>query len=287
MIKSLESFKPNAHWVEGGVGKHIMFTALFEKLIEKYNQKLEIICGFPLIYNDHPLVAASDFPHPFFADHTATKYKNYNKIIHHDPYKGSSYFLKGEKHLIDSWAEMYEIKDVEKIPHFYFSTIREKELKNEILKLGKFILVQFTGGQAEFIPSAYNRDNWGRNYKYGQEVINLLKEALPDINIISFNHLNESDPLLNTLTTIFQDRQDFMILAKYCISFICIDSALQHICSNKNFNKKGVVMWGRTSPSQFGYEKNINMQSDYPYTVEIKPQLIVDNFLSLEIDNEI
>ena len=277
------SFKPNAHWIEGGVGKHIMFTALFEKLVEKYNQKLALMCGFPLLYRDHPLVVYSDFPFPFFADHTMTQYKNYDNIIFKEPYKGNSYFLKGEKHLIDSWAEMYEIEKVEKIPNFYFSSTREKELQNEILKLGKFILVQFTGGQGEISPTSYNRDNVGRNYKYGQELVNLLKEALPEINIIIFGHVNELDPLLNTFNH-FQDRQDFMILAKYCVSFISIDSALQHFCSNKHFNKTGIVLWGRTSPSSFGYEKNINLKSNYPYTVEIKPQDIVDKFLSLKVE---
>ena len=107
---------------------------------------------------------------------------------------------------------------------------------------------------------------------------------MPDINIIVFGHSNEPAPLLNTTESIFIDKLDFMILAKYCLSFISIDSCLQHICSNKSFNKKGIVLWGSSKANMFGYDKNINLVSEYPYCVEIKPKNIVDRFLHLELD---
>ena len=178
---------------------------------------------------------------------------------------------------------MYNIENVEKIPNFVINEQREIFLQKEILKLGKFILVQFTGGQGVMVDD-YNISNSGRNYHDGQELINLIKEALPDINIIVFGHSNEPAPLLNTTESIFIDKLDFMILAKYCLSFISIDSCLQHICSNKSFNKKGIVLWGSSKANMFGYDKNINLVSEYPYCVEIKPKNIVDRFLHLELD---
>ena len=34
----------------------------------------------------------------------------------------------------------------------------------------------------------------------------------------------------------------------------------------------------------FGYDKNVNIISEYPYCVEIKPKNIVDMFLNLELN---
>jgi len=184
---------------------------------------------------------------------------------------------------------MYDLPDNnDRRPNFSINERREKELEKDIMKLGKFILVQFTGGQSVKIEN-YDLENAGRNYNQGQEVVNLLREALPGVNIIVFGHNNEQEPLLNTMAfnnfggnPKFVDKIDFMILAKYCVSFISIDSALQHMCANKSFNKKGVVLWGTSKPEMFGYENNTNIISEYPYCVEIEPKKIVDEFLKVE-----
>jgi len=74
-----------------------------------------------------------------------------------------------------------------------------------------------------------------------------------------------------------------MILSKYCDFFITIDSALQHMCSNQSFNKKGIVLWGSTLPNAFGYKTNVNLQSPYPSCVEIDPNVIIDEALKINI----
>ena len=50
---------------------------------------------------------------------------------------------------------------------------------------------------------------------------------------------------------------------------------------HKNFNKKGIVLWGLTNPNRFGYESNINLISSYPNCVEIEPKKIIDEALKL------
>ncbi len=282
-------FKPSLHIVEGGVGKHLMFTCLLNKLVEKYKQKLCLMSGFPELFkHDSRIVQSHTHTILPIHDYNYEMMRNYNEIIFKEPYKSN--FLHGEKHLCDAWAEMYDIEIDSFLPDYVINVRREKEIHEEILKLGKFALVQFTGGQAH-VTENYDEENAGRNYRYGQEVINLLKEELPNLNIIAFSQPNESEPLTNT--TAFQnfggipkfvDKSDFMILAGYCSSFICIDSSLQHICSNKRFNKKGVVLWGSSNPKQFGYSKNINLRSEYPYAPEIKPQKVVDAFLEQKVD---
>ena len=282
--------KPNIHLVEGGLGKHLQFTALFDGIVEKYKENLCIISSYPTTYAHDERVASSELSYiaPVLKNNNFY-FQQYNNIIFNDPYKTTN-FLKGDKHIIKAWCDLYEIESEDLLPDFRIDTRRERAIKSDILKLGAFILVQFTGGQGiQNENQLYDVENLGRNYKKGQEVINLLREAMPEINIIVFGHNNENNHFENTwsfneaLPTFFYNKEDFMILAKYCLSFITIDSALQHMCSNKNFNKKGVVLWGSSSPEMFGYEKNKNLRSKYPNSVFIEPQKIVDNFLSQEM----
>ena len=207
------------HIIEGGVGKHLQFTALLDALTVE--NKLCLNSGYPELFTlDKRVASSTTYILQPILDTTHKLFSNYNNIICKDPYKSN--FLKGDRHIIDYWAEMYNIENVEKIPNFVINEQREIFLQKEILKLGKFILVQFTGGQGVMVED-YNISNSGRNYHEGQELINLIKEALPDINIIVFGHSNEPAPLLNTTESIFIDKLDFMILAKYCLSFISID----------------------------------------------------------------
>ena len=284
------AFKPNLHIVEGGVGKHLQFTALFDDLLKKYDEpKLCLQSSYPDIFkHDNRIATSEPISSLVLHDFTNTVYYNYNNIFFNEPYRSN--FLKGEGHIIKHWANMYGVETGDMTPNFEINKKREKFLEDDILKLGKFILVQFTGGQGIKLEN-YDEDNIGRNYKEGQQVVNLLREALPDVNIIVFGHDNEQEPLLNTMAfnnfggiPKFVDKHDFMILAKYCLSFICIDSSLQHMCSNRTFNKKGVVLWGTSNPEMFGYENNVNLLSEYPYSCVINPQYIVDKFLKLEIN---
>tara|TARA_R100000541_G_scaffold560_2_gene3781 strand:- start:1220 stop:2053 length:834 start_codon:yes stop_codon:yes gene_type:complete len=276
--------KHNLHLVEGGIGKHLQFTSLFDSLKKKYNEDLSIMAGWSGLFKMDPRVAhVADMQILPLHDWSAKSFNNYNNIICNDPYRGN--FLKGGKHIITSWAEMYDIKVNDTRPNFFINEKRENILKTEILKLGKFILVQFTGGQG-LVQQNYDNTNMGRNYNKGQQLINYLKEAMPDLNIVVFGHTNEQEPLLNT-TSGFYDKEDFMILSKYCTSFICIDSSLQHMCSNKRFNKKGIVLWGTSNPLMFGYKNNLNIESEYPYCVNIEPKKIIDLFLNLELENEV
>jgi len=280
----------NLHIVEGGLGKHLQFTALFDNLLKKYNEpKLCLQSGHPDIFKYDDRIATSETISTFFLhDFTHTIYGNYKNIFYNEPYRSN--FLKGKGHIIKYWADMYNIKIDTVAPNFQINKKREKFLEDDILKLGKFILVQFTGGQGIRLEN-YDEDNVGRNYKEGQQVVNLLREALPNINIVVFGHDNEQEPLLNTMAfnnfggiPKFVDKHDFMILAKHCLSFICIDSSLQHMCSNRTFNKKGIVLWGTSKPEMFGYKNNVNLLSEYPYSCVINPQHIVDKFLKLEIN---
>lgn len=281
--------KPNLYNISGGVGKHLQFTALFKPLIKKYKQKLVINSAYPELFLYCPQVADSKYLiNDIFYDTYYKYFSSYNNIFFHDPYKSD--WLKGESNIVRKWAELYDVEVEDVRPNFGINKEREKVLLPHIQAMNKFVLLQFTGGQGVMINN-YDTSNHGRNYKYGQELINFLKENFPQHMFIVFGHPNEQQQYIGetkfndeTGASLFSTTQDFMILSKYCDFFICIDSALQHMVSNQSFNKKGVVLWGSTSCERIGYNTNINLTSNYPYCVEIDPRLIIDEVKKFKDD---
>lgn len=279
-------FKPNIHHIEGGFGKHVQFTSLLKSIREKYNQKLVITSSFPETFEHSPHVAySSQWNHNVFSCETISRFNQYENIFFKDPYRTN--WLKGDIHVLEKWAELYEVEINDMRPDFNINLDLEKQLMPHIQAMGKFILLQFTGGQA-IQQNLYDKHNIGRNYLHGQELIKLLQESFPNHILITFGHLNEQSEYQGETKfnnekgeLLFKTREDFMVLSKHCDFFISIDSALQHMCSNKNFNKKGIVLWGLTNPNRFGYESNINLISPYPNCVEIEPKKIIDEVLKL------
>jgi hypothetical protein len=127
-----------------------------------------------------------------------------------------------------------------------------------------FIVVQFTGGQA---PAGFNPQNNylgggdpTRNYNQflAQKVIDLIKEKYEDLKIINFSLPNE--PAYKKT-----ERPDLIPFAQWheilkmpnCKGFISVDSCLNHFA--RSAGRKGVVIWGGTRWSQFGYKQNRNI----------------------------
>ena len=273
--------KPNLYYIEGGVGKHLQFTALLSFLYRKYNQKLIINSEYPELFNYCPEVADSKKgTDDVFFDTYQQYYNHFNKLFFHDPYKTD--FVKGKSHVVKNWADLYKIKINDYRPNFSINPDLEKKFIPHIKKIDKFILLQFTGGQG-IESNNYDFNNLGKNYKYGQELISLLTEFFPRHLLIVFSHFNERREFVGETKfndegglPLFKTREDFMVLSKYCDFFISIDSALQHMGSNQSFNKKGIVLWGTSKPERFGYKENINIISEYPYCVEINPKKIIE-----------
>lgn len=73
---------PDLHIIEGGVGKHLQFTALFDALLKKDNEsKLCLQSGFPDLFKYDTRVATSEAIATFaLHDFTHTMYDNYRGI---------------------------------------------------------------------------------------------------------------------------------------------------------------------------------------------------------------
>jgi hypothetical protein len=279
----------NTYVVEGGVGKCATFSALIPKLKEK---------GDVQIYTPYIGCFASNPDVKLVLEQTLplqdARIMASDNIFYCEPYKSNFQF--GKQHIIESYCEHHGVEyDKSMLPKLYTEHLKEnvdKWLDKNNIK--KYILVQFSGGQSPLTYNGqYNNINPNRNYQpfLAQQVINMLKEEYKDATIIDCTLPNEPS-YLNTVKCDLH-WSEVHELMKDAMGFVSIDSCLQHF--SPSANKHGVVVWGSTRWTQFGYEHNKNLQfhmgnewdeakfndSD-PRNNMVEPQIIIDNFKKLD-----
>jgi ADP-heptose:LPS heptosyltransferase len=280
----------NTYVVEGGVGKCTAFTALIPELRKKsevqiYTPYIDCFAGNP----DVKLALEQTLP---IQDPRIMQSDN---IYYCEPYKSNFQF--GKQHIIESYCEHHGVKYSPSMkPKLY--TEQHKESVDKWLKdkeIGKYILIQFSGGQPKWNYAEnvqYQNINPNRNYQpfLAQQVINMLQEEYKDTTIINCVLPNEP----HYQGTIRCDLHWAQIheLLKNAEGFVSIDSCLQHFSAS--VEKAGVVIWGSTRWTQFGYSHNKNLHfhmgnrwneskfidSD-PRNNMVEPKLVIDNFKKL------
>ncbi len=264
----------NIYLVEGGIGKHVMFSSLISKLGK--NEKIIIVSGYPDIFINHPRVELSvTYDHPGLYD----KYikNSENNILHSEPYYSN--YVKGDQHMILSWCRLFgEEYNSTTLPELYTSEEIDKEAKKFSKENGKFIIVQFSGSQS---PMNFDQTPYHTNNRFGQikdyprvlaqKLINNIKIRWPHFKILNYALPNEEHFRLENCITIEAPFIFYASLLQYCESFVAIDSSLQHFSGNMFLEKKGVVLWGATGPTQLGYSKNINITNSKNNTHPMRP----------------
>ena len=281
----------NTYFVEGGVGKCTAFTALIPQLRKKsevqiYTPYLGCFGGNPdvkmafegTIPLAHPDIMASD------------------NLYYSEPYKSNFQF--GKQHLIESYCELHGVKFKSSMkPKIYTEQYKEKVAEwLKVNKIGKYILIQLSGGQPQmgFNPNnQYTNINPNRNYPnfLAQQVVNMLREEYPDTSII--NCVLPNEPHYQGTIRCDLHWTQLHEMLKNAEGFVAIDSCLNHFSASAE--KHGVVIWGSTRWTQFGYSHNKNLQfhmkddwdetkyleSD-PRNVMVDPKLILDNFKKID-----
>ena len=287
----------NTYIVEGGVGKCVAFTALTPKLKEK--SEVQIHTPYVQCFANNPDVKLGfDSISIPLGDARIMASDN---ICYSEPYKSNFQF--GKEHIIESYCKLHNVEyDKSMKPKLYTEHLKESVDKwLEEKKIEKYILVQFSGGQpnAGFNPNnQYTNINPNRNYQpfLAQQVINMLKEEYKDTTIIDCTLPNEPS-YFNTIKCDLHWSQIHELL-KNAEGFVCIDSCLNHF--SPSANKSGVVIWGSTRWTQFGYKQNTNLQfhmkdkwnetkfvdSD-PRNNMVEPKLIIDEYKKIKKNKKI
>ena len=281
----------NTYVVEGGVGKCTAFTALIPQLRKKaevqiYTPYIDCFANNP----DVKLVLEETLP---LKDPRIMASDN---IFYCEPYKSNFQF--GKQHLIESYCKHHGVQyDKSMLPKLY--TEQHKESVDKWLKtneIEKYIMIQFSGGQPKWNYAnnvQYTNINPNRNYQpyLAQQLVNILREEYKDTTIINCVLPNEPH-FMGTIRCDLHWAQIHEML-KGAETFVAIDSCLNHF--SPSANKKGVVIWGSTRWTQFGYDQNINLQfhmqdkwdetkfndSD-PRNNMVEPRSIIDNLKKLK-----
>ena len=281
----------NTYVVEGGVGKCTAFTALIPQLRKKaevqiYTPYIDCFANNP----DVKLVLEETLP---LKDPRIMASDN---IFYCEPYKSNFQF--GKQHLIESYCDHHGVQyDKSMLPKLY--TEQHKESVDKWLKtneIEKYIMIQFSGGQPKWNYAnnvQYTNINPNRNYQpyLAQQLVNILREEYKDTTIINCVLPNEPH-FMGTIRCDLHWAQIHEML-KGAETFVAIDSCLNHF--SPSANKKGVVIWGSTRWTQFGYDQNINLQfhmqdkwdetkfndSD-PRNNMVEPRSIIDNLKKLK-----
>ena len=224
-----------------------------------------------------------------------------DNLYYCEPYKSNFQF--GKQHLIESYCEHHGVKYKPSMkPKIYTEQYKQKvDEWLKVNKIGKYILIQLSGGQPQMgfnFNNQYVNINPNRNYPpfLAQQVVDILRKEYPDTTIINCVLPNEP----HYLGTIRCDLHWTHIheMLKGAEGFISIDSCLNHFSASAE--KHGVVVWGSTRWTQFGYSHNKNLQfhmndkwdetkyveSD-PRNVMVEPKLIIDSFKKLDKDKSV
>jgi len=284
----------NTYIVEGGIGKCTAFTSLIPKLKQK--SEVQIYTPYIPCFANNPdvkLVLEQSLP---LQDPRIMQSDN---IYYSEPYKSNFQF--GKQHLIESYCELHNVDfDTSMTPKIYTDHLKEsvdKWLKEK--EITKYILVQFSGGQSPLTYNGqYNNINPNRNYQpfLAQQVINYLKEEYKDTAIIDCTLPNEPS-YINAIKCDLHWSEIHEML-KGANGFVSIDSCLNHFSASTN--KHGVVIWGSTRWTQFGYSHNKNLQfhmedkwndnkfidSD-PRNNMVEPKLIIDEFKKIDTNKPV
>ena len=281
----------NTYVVEGGVGKCVAFTSLIPKLKKK--SEVQIYTPYIDCFANNPDVKlALEETLPLKDPRIMAS----NNIYYSEPYKSNFQF--GKQHLIESYCELHNVDfDISMKPKIYTEhhkdSVKEWLDKNDIKK---YILIQFSGGQPKWNYAdgvQYQNINPNRNYQpfLAQQVINILLEEYKDTTIINCVLPNEPH-YQGTIRCDLHWAQIHEML-KGAEGFISIDSCLQHFSASTKTH--GVVIWGSTRWTQFGYSHNKNLHfymddnwnetkfidSD-PRNNMIEPKIVIDNYKKID-----
>lgn len=282
----------NTYVIEGGIGKCTAFTALIPKLAEKAGEGIQIYTPYIDCFAFNPDVAMAFEQSLPLVDSRIMASDN---IFYCEPYKSN--FVFGKQHLIESYCEHFGVDyDPTMTPKLYTTHLQDRATewleKNGVT--GKYMMVQFSGGQTPAGWSANNQyasHNPGRNYPHylAQQVISKLKAEFPNVAIIDATLPNE--PSYSGAIKCPEHWAVIHEMLKRAEGFISIDSCINHFSASAN--KAGVVIWGSTRWTQFGYGHNANLHfhmgdkwndalfdSEDPRNSLIDPERVVEAYKS-------
>jgi len=243
--------------IEGGLGKHIMATAIL-KVIRKAHPKdtIHVVCTYPDVFKHNPfldLVHKNGEHGPFYKTYIQNREANC-KIYYSDPYTHSDFILE-QDHLYNIWCKQWGLEYNGESPEL-FITQSEWDYYKPFYNTEKPIMViQPNGGP---VGQGFNY-SWTRDIPEST-VNNVINEFKQDYSVI---HIKRKDQKVYPDTLQAMDGfRSIAILLKLSNKRLLIDSFTQHLSAALNL--PSTVCWITTKPKTFGYPMHTNIQANTP-----------------------
>jgi len=256
--------------IEGGLGKHIVATAVAACIKNNYpDRELIVVCAYPEIYLNLDFVYRV-YRHGF----TPYFYDNYIKekdvlIFKHEPYYTTEHITK-RLHLIPNWCKLYNLEYRNEQPTVQFN-YRQVELGSNLWRRERpILLLQTNGGPLSEQPHPYS---WTRDIPYvvGQEIVNRLSSQYHIIQICrnEVNIIPGTEAITRPMTNM-----ELLSLLLFSNKRILIDSCLQHAAAALGLSS--TVLWIGTSSNTFGYGIHRNIQAKLPQNFKLPDSYFFD-----------
>jgi hypothetical protein len=238
-------------FLQGGIGKHIAATAVAECIKNNHKDKnLIVICPYPEVFLNNPFVYRvyrSNTVQYFYNDFI----KNKNVIYFGNEVYQSNEYVAQNKHLIQSWCEMFGLKYNNEQPRLFINQVEIYDGQLKFQKEKPILVIQPNGG-AEGQPN--NNYSWSRDLPpFLTE--NIVKELSKKYHIY---HLSRQNQLkfegAEQISLPWRESFVLLILAK---GRLLIDSYAQHAAAALGL--PSVVCWVGTKPEKLGYNLHKNI----------------------------
>lgn len=263
--------------IEGGLGKNIAATSLLSSISEKYpDRKIIITASYPEVFITNPNVfrvyGLGNTPY-FYQDYIEDKDV---LVFRHEAYFQNSHLLK-QKHLINSWCDMFGIEYNNQVPVLVFNLIH-KRMVNLWRKDKPILLIQTNGGPMDD----------GKIYSWTRDIppalsYKIVEKYKHDYHIIQICR-NKEEVLPNVDESYHQQMTNYELFTLLASSDkrVLIDSCLQHAATALNL--PSTVLWIGTSPTLFGYDTHSNLVAKPPLN---KPKLINSYLFDYSFSGEV
>ena len=256
--------------IEGGLGKHVLATAVAKCIKNNHpNRELIIVCAYPEVFLNLDYV-----DRVYRIGMTPYFYDDYIKdkeslIFKHEPYFTSDHINK-KLPLIVNWCKLLGLEYNGEQPFLSFN-LRQQQIAHAKWTRDKPVMViQTNGGPLQEQPFPYS---WTRDIPYdvAQKLVDHFSKYYHIIQIC-----RDKSNVLNNVEAFFESMSNmelFSLLA-YSQKRILIDSCLQN--ASAAMGLQSTVLWVGTSPIVFGYNLHNNIIATLPTTVKLPDSYLFD-----------
>jgi hypothetical protein len=256
--------------IEGGLGKHVLATAVAQCIKNNHpDRELIIVCAYPEIFLNLDFV---DRVYrlgmtPYFYDDFINNKDT--MVFKHEPYFTDDHIHK-RLHLLLNWCKLHNLKYNNEQPVLKFNIRQLQIAQGKWLREKPVMVIQTNGGPLQEQPNTYS---WTRDMPYdlAQNIVDKFSEKYHIIQICRHEHNS-----LRNVEVVHESMSNMELFSILLASEkrVLIDSSLQHAAAALGL--ESTVLWVGTSPIVFGYGLHKNVVATLPNTVKLPDSYLFD-----------